>query len=387
MDILRKKAPARPWKAFGATRREWDDWRWQMRNRLVRLEDFRRWFSLCREEEEGIARSLARGGFGAGLTPYFASLMDREDPGCPLRRQFVPRIEESVPTGADFSDPLGEEDLSPTPAVVHRYPDRALFVASNVCSSYCRYCNRKRMVGNPGRAVTGAQWEAGIAYVASHPKIRDVLVSGGDPLTLSDERLLGLLRRLREIPHVEILRVGTRVPVTLPQRVTPALVRGLRRLHPLFLSLHVVHPKELAPEVERACLRLADAGIPLGSQSVLLAGINDDEETLKALMRRLLKIRVRPYYLFQCDQVEGTAHFRTPLRRGIELMRGLIGHTSGYAVPRFAVDLTGGGGKVPLLPEYREGAEDGRVVFRNFAGKKFEYLDAWGRREDGLEKP
>ncbi len=370
----RRPSP-RPWKRFGATRREWDDWRWQMKNRLARLEDFRRWFSLCPEEEEGIALSQAKGGFGAGLTPYFASLMDPEDADCPLRRQFLPRIEESLPTGADYSDPLGEEGLSPVPAVVHRYPDRVLFLASNVCSSYCRYCNRKRMVGDPEHAVTNGAWEEGIAYVASHPEIRDVLVSGGDPLTLSDDRLLGLLRRIRAIPHVEILRLGTRVPITLPQRVTPALVRGLKRLHPLFISLHVVHPRELAPEVGRACLRLADAGIPLGSQSVLLAGINDDEETLKTLMRRLLKIRVRPYYLFQCDQIEGTAHFRTPLRRGIDLMRGLIGHTSGYAVPKFAVDLTGGGGKVPLLPEYRDGSEDGRIVFENFAGERFEYLD------------
>jgi lysine 2,3-aminomutase len=366
---------ARPWRAFGATKREWDDWRWQMKNRMAAPDDFRRWFSLCREEEEGLVLAARKGGFGAGLTPYFASLMDREDPGCPLRRQFIPRVEESLPTGADHADPLGEEDLSPTPAVVHRYPDRVLFLASNVCSSYCRYCNRKRMVGDSGRAVTDAQWEEGIAYVASNPAIRDVLVSGGDPLTLTDGRLLGLLGRLRAIPHVEILRVGTRVPVTLPQRVTPALVRGLKALHPLYVSLHVVHPKELAPEVERACLRLADAGIPVGSQSVLLAGINDDEQTLKTLMSRLLKVRVRPYYLFQCDQIEGTAHFRTPLQKGIDLMKGLIGHTSGYAVPKFAVDLTGGGGKVPLLPEYRDGSQDGKINFQNFAGERFEYLD------------
>ncbi len=382
-----KKSSAGPWREYGATKREWDDWRWQMKNRMVRIEDFRRRFSLCPEEEEGIAQSEHKGGgdggsgaggFGAGLTPYFASLMDPEDPDCPLRRQFIPRAEEARPSPADFPDPLGEEDLSPVPTVVHRYPDRVLFLASNVCSSYCRYCNRKRMVGDPERAVTAAQWEEGLAYVASNPAIRDVLVSGGDPLTLSDGRLLGLLGKLRAIPHVEVLRIGTRVPITLPQRVTPALVRGLKRLHPLFVSLHVVHPKELAPEVERACVRLADAGIPIGSQSVLLAGINDDEETLRTLIHRLLRLRVRPYYLFQCDQIEGTAHFRTPLQKGIDLMKTLIGHTSGYAVPKFAVDLSGGGGKVPLLPEYREASEDGHIVFKNFAGERFEYLDDVG---------
>ena len=366
----------RPWRRFGATKKQWDDWRWQMKNRMTRLEDFRPWFRLSRAEDEGIALSEKEGGFVSGLTPYFASLMDREDPDCPLRRQFVARIEESLPSPADFGDPLGEEDLSPVPAVIHRYPDRVLFLASNVCSSYCRYCNRKRMVGRPDSAVTSEQWEQGLGYIASQPAIRDVLVSGGDPLTLSDDRLLGLLGRLRSIPHVEILRIGTRAPVTLPQRVTRDLVRGLRKLHPLYVSLHVVHPKELAAEVRRACLMLADAGIPVGGQSVLLAGINDDVETLKGLFHRLLEIRVRPYYLFQCDQIEGTVQFRTPLRKGIALMKGLIGHTSGYAVPRFAIDLPGGGGKVPLVPEYREGGQDGHIVFRNFAGEPFEFLDA-----------
>jgi len=231
------------------------------------------------------------------------------------------------------------------------------------------------MVGRAKFAVTSDQWEQGLDYIASQAAIRDVLVSGGDPLTLSDDRLLGLLQRLRAIPHVEILRIGTREPVTLPQRLTRELVRNLKKLHPLYVSLHIVHPKELAPEVRDACLALAEAGIPVGSQSVLLAGINDDVDTLKTLFHRLLEIRVRPYYLFQCDQVEGTVHFRTPLQKGTDLMRGLIGHTSGYAVPKYAVDLSGGGGKVPLVPDYRERDKEDPVVFRNFAGELFEYLD------------
>ncbi len=364
-----------PWRNFSATKSEWDNWHWQMKNRMTRLDDFKLWFQLSQEEEEGIALSEKEEGFASGLTPYFASLMNREDPNCPLRRQFVARVEESLPSPADFIDPLGEEDLSPVPSVVHRYPDRVLFLASNICSSYCRYCNRKRMVGRAKFAVTSDQWEQGLDYIASQAAIRDVLVSGGDPLTLSDDRLLGLLQRLRAIPHVEILRIGTRVPVTLPQRLTRELVRNLKKLHPLYVSLHIVHPKELAPEVRDACLALAEAGIPVGSQSVLLAGINDDVDTLKTLFHRLLEIRVRPYYLFQCDQVEGTVHFRTPLQKGTDLMRGLIGHTSGYAVPKYAVDLSGGGGKVPLVPDYRERDKEDPVVFRNFAGELFEYLD------------
>ncbi len=363
----------RPWRRFGATRRQWDDWRWQMSHRLICLEDLKRYFRLSPEEEKG-ARYAAKN-FAFGITPYFASLMDPEDPNCPLRRQAMPRIEESYPAVIDSPDPLDEEAHSPVPAIIHRYPDRALFLASNVCSMYCRYCNRRRLVGDSRHAVTNAQWEEGIAYLEGRPEVRDVLISGGDPLTLSDERLIGLVSRLRAIPHVEILRIGTRVPITLPQRVTPRLLRGLRRLQPLYFSLHFIHPKEVTPEVERACQRLADCGFPLGSQTVLLAGINDDPKTMTALMQKLLQIRVRPYYLFQCDQVEGTAHFRTPLSTGLSLMENLIGHTSGYAVPSFVVDLTRGGGKIPLVPEYRQSQEGPRTVFRNFEGRVHPYQE------------
>jgi lysine 2,3-aminomutase len=263
------------------------------------------------------------------------------------------------------------------PGIVHRYPDRALFLVANTCASNCRYCTRSRMVENPDNnsIFFQAQWEQAIAYIEAHPEVRDVLLSGGDPLTLSDEKLDWLLSRLHRIPHVEFLRIGTKAPVVMPQRITVSLARVLKRYHPLWMSIHFTHPDELTPETVEACARLADAGIPLGSQTVLLSGINDTVDTMKALMHGLLKARVKPYYLYQCDPIVGSSHFRTPVQKGLEIIQGLRGHTSGYAVPAYVIDAPGGGGKIPLLPEYLVGRDGDDLVLRNYQGMQFRYPD------------
>jgi lysine 2,3-aminomutase len=312
-----------------------------------------------------------------GITPYYASLLDSDTPGQPLRKTVVMVQDEYLRSPVEAGDPLNEDGYTPVPGLVHRYPDRVLFLVTGICPVYCRYCTRSRMVGKPGGeySFNTGQWENAIAYIDATPAIRDVLISGGDPLILSDDRIEWLLSRLRAIPHVEFLRIGTKVPAALPQRITPALVRMLKRYHPLYLSIHFTHPDELTPEVARACGRLADAGIPLGSQTVLLAGVNDDLDTLRSLFQQLLRIRVKPYYLYQCDPVVGTSHFRVPVEKGLEIMRGLIGHTTGYAVPTFCVDAPGGGGKIPLLPDQSLERNGHQILLRNFEGRVFRYPD------------
>jgi lysine 2,3-aminomutase len=280
----------------------------------------------------------------------------------------------------EADDPLGEDMDSPVPGLVHRYPDRVLFMVTDFCSTYCRYCTRSRMVGKSHDYCFNLdQWERAIKYIEATPAIRDVLLSGGDPLTLSDDRLDWMLSRLRRIPHVEFLRIGTKAPVVLPQRITPALTRMLKRYHPLWISIHFTHPDELTPETTQACARLADAGIPLGSQTVLLAGINDDVETMKRLMHGLLKIRVKPYYLYQCDPISGSSHFRTEVEKGLEIIRGLRGHTTGYAVPNYVIDAPGGGGKIPLLPDYVEGRDSDNLLLTNYKGGHYRYPDPGGK--------
>jgi lysine 2,3-aminomutase len=266
------------------------------------------------------------------------------------------------------------------PGLVHRYPDRVLFLVTDFCSTYCRYCTRSRMVGHGnGFSANMARWEQALAYIAGTPAVRDVLLSGGDPLTLPDESLQWLLSRLRRIKHVEFVRIGTKAPVVLPQRITPTLTRMLKKYHPLWMSIHVTHPEELTPEVSQACERLADAGIPLGSQTVLLAGINDRVETMKALVHGLLKVRVKPYYLYQCDPILGSAHFRTPVEKGLEIIRGLRGHTTGYAVPTYVIDAPGGGGKIPLLPDYVMGRDGEDLLLKNYEGRTYRYPDQGGK--------
>lgn len=350
---------------------DWDDWKWQLKNRVTSLEDLSRIINTAPAEIESIKKEQGR--LRMAITPYFASLIEPDDPDCPIRKQVVPRIEEHHKSTSSMEDPCGEEADSPVPNLVHRYPDRVLLILTDTCISYCRYCTRKRIVGARRRMLSKENLEAIYDYIASNRKIRDVLVSGGDPLVLDDRTLDDVLARLRAIKHVEILRIGTRAPVFLPQRITDSLLEVLKKYHPLMLSIHFTHPKEITPEVRRACERLADAGIPMGSQTVLLKGINNNYRTIKKLVHQLLMIRVRPYYLYQCDLAVGTCHFRTSIADGINVIEKLRGHTSGYAVPTFVIDAPGGGGKIPLGPAYLIGLADGKAVLRNYEGNIFEY--------------
>ena len=352
----------------------WNDWHWQVANRVTDSAALSRFLSLS--EGEARAISSREGGLPLAVTPYYLSLVSPHDPADPLRRTVIPSPGELAAGPGEADDPLHEDGKSPVPGLVHRYPDRVLFLVTGFCSTYCRYCTRSRMVGHAQRKRLGRRdWEAAIDYIARTPSVRDVLISGGDPLTLSDGALSWLLTRLRAIPHVEVVRIGTKVPMVLPQRVTPALVRMLKGFHPLWLSVHAAHPSELGPETAQALSRLADAGIPLGSQTVLLSGINDSVEVMKGLMQGLMRLRVRPYYIYQCDPITGSAHFRTPVERGLEILRGLRGHTSGYAVPSFVVDAPGGGGKIPLLPDSVRGWDNEGLVLENYEGRLFRYPD------------
>ncbi|MBI5814033.1 MAG: KamA family radical SAM protein [Nitrospinae bacterium] len=356
---------------------DWNDWRWQLRNRVTNAKDLGRIVNLTDEEAQAVAAH--KGSLPVGITPYYASLLEDTGHFQPVRRTVIPRMGEYIRGFGESDDPLGEDGHSPVPGIVHRYPDRALFLVTGFCSTYCRYCTRSRMVGAAGEyRFDERQWERAIEYIKSNSAIRDVLLSGGDPLTLPDERLEWLLSRLRKIQHVEFLRIGTKVPAVLPQRVTPALTRILKKYHPLWLSLHFTHPSELTEETAQACERLADAGIPLGSQTVLLAGVNDEVETMKRLFHGLLRIRVRPYYMYQCDPISGSSHFRAPVERGLEIIKGLRGHTTGYASPQYVIDAPGGGGKIPLLPEYYSGRRGDYLALKNYEGETFLYPDPLG---------
>jgi lysine 2,3-aminomutase len=352
---------------------EWNDWQWQLRHRFTDVGALEQIVQLSPDERAALTHPFRR--FPVAITPYYASLLDRTNPAQAIRRAVVPVMAEHAFAPSEKEDPLGEDHDSPVPGLVHRYPDRVLFLVTDFCSTYCRYCTRSRRVGHGGSHSPMARWEEAIRYVEATPSVRDVLLSGGDPLTLPDESLDWLLSRLRRIPHVELLRIGTKAPVVLPQRVTPALVRMLKRHHPLWMSIHFSHPDELTPETAQACERLADSGIPLGSQTVLLSGINDDVATMKKLVHGLLRIRVKPYYLYQCDPICGSSHFRTPVAKGLEIIQGLRGHTTGYAVPSYVIDAPGGGGKIPLLPEYLVGREGADLLLRNYEGKIYRYPD------------
>jgi len=357
---------------------DWNDWRWQLKHRITTLEQLQRFLpTLTPEEYEGTI--LANHKLALAITPYFFNLIDAADEHCPIRRQVVPRVEETFTAPWEMSDPCGEDSHSPVPGLVHRYPDRVLFLVTDRCAAYCRYCTRSRMVSNASGYDFHPQFERQIQYVREHPEIRDVLLSGGDPLLLSDEKLEMLLHRLRSIPHVEFLRIGTRIPIFLPQRITPELCAMLRKYHPLFISIHSNHPRELTTEVRDALGRLADAGVPLGNQAVLLRHVNDDSTVMRALMQKLLMCRVKPYYIYQCDLISGSAHLRASVRKGLEIMENLRGHTTGYAVPQYVIDAPGGGGKVPINPDYILSRNKDRVIIRNFEGRIFEYPEG----EDG----
>lgn len=368
----------------GLSIEDWNDWKWQFRNRIRRLDQLEKFIDLSDDERRSIVARSA--GLPIAVTPYYLSLISVDNPNQPLRRTHIPVGSEFIRSPGEDPDPLGEDHDTAAPGLVHRYPDRVLFLASGICSTYCRYCTRSRMVGEnaENKGLGTSQWEKAAQYIEAHPEIRDCLISGGDPLCIDDGKLEWLLARLRSIKHLEFIRIGTKTPVVMPQRITKKLTSMLRKYHPLWISIHFTHPDELTPETVAACGRLADAGIPLGSQTVLLKGINDDIEVIKPLMHGLLKARVKPYYLFQCDPTTGSAHFRTPVEKGIEIIKGLRGFTSGYAVPQFVIDAPGGGGKVPLLPDYVAGRDGDDLLITNFEGGTYRYHDPEGRT--GLNK-
>jgi lysine 2,3-aminomutase len=366
---------------------EWNDWRWQMRARIRTLAELSRIFRLSDDERSAVERH--EGSLPVGITPYYASIMGLEDAREPLRRTHIMTGDEYVRLAGEDDDPLGEDHDTVAPGLVHRYPDRVLFLTTGTCSTYCRYCTRARVVGNPGGEYqfSTRQWEQALAYLEQHTEVRDVLLSGGDPLTLGDDRLDWLLGRLRAIKHIEFIRIGTKMPTVTPQRITKNLISILKKHHPLWMSLHFTHPNELTPEVTEATGRLADAGIPLGSQTVLLKGINDSPAVIVPLMHGLLKRRVRPYYLYQCDPIRGSGHFRTNVSKGLEIIEALRGHTTGYATPIFAVDAPGGGGKIQLAPDMVMGRDGDDLLLKNFEGKVYRYPDPGGSLGNDKQRP
>ncbi|MBQ7341081.1 MAG: lysine 2,3-aminomutase [Oscillospiraceae bacterium] len=345
---------------------QWNDWLWQVRNRVETLEELKKYINLTPEEEKGIEHCLNT--FRMAITPYYLSLIDLDDPEDPIRKQAIPTEAELYFAPEESADSLHEDTDSPVPGLTHRYPDRVLFLITDQCAAYCRHCTRRRMVGQTDNALPKAQIDRCIEYIRNHPEVRDVLVSGGDVFLQSDDNLEYVISNLRAIPHVEIIRLGTRTPVVMPQRITQSLCDMLKKYHPIWVNVHFNHPDEITPEATEACARLADAGIPLGNQSVLLAGVNDCVHIMKKLVNDLVKIRVRPYYIYACDLSLGLSHFRTPVSKGIEIIEGLRGHTSGFCVPTFVVDAPGGGGKIPVMPNYVLSQTPNKVILRNFEG-------------------
>ncbi|HRT34374.1 MAG TPA: lysine 2,3-aminomutase [Bacteroidales bacterium] len=345
---------------------QWNDWKWQVKNRIETLEDLKKYIKLTAEEEEGVKKSLET--LRMAITPYYLSLIDPDNPDCPIRKQAIPTGAETYRSAADLVDPLHEDEDSPVPGLTHRYPDRVLLLITDMCSMYCRHCTRRRFAGQKDDESPANNIDRAIDYIARTPQVRDVLLSGGDALMVSDAKLESIIKRLRAIPHVEIIRIGTRTPVVCPQRITDKLVDMLKQYHPIWLNTHFNHPNEVTPESIAACEKMANAGIPLGNQSVLLRGVNDCVNIMKKLVHLLVKMRVRPYYIYQCDLSMGLEHFRTPVSKGIEIIEGLRGHTSGYAVPTFVVDAPGGGGKIPVMPNYLISQSPGKVVLRNYEG-------------------
>ena len=345
---------------------QWNDWRWQVQNRIETLEDLKKYIHLTPAEEDGVKQTLKT--LRIAIRPYYLSLINPEDPNDPVRRQAIPTGLETHQSAADLLDPLHEDSDSPVPGLTHRYPDRVLFLITDQCSMYCRHCTRRRFAGQHDCESPAERIDRAIEYIAKTPQVRDVLLSGGDALLVSDQVLESIIKRLRAIPHVEIIRIGSRTPVVCPQRITPELVAMLSKYHPIWLNTHFNHSNEITEESAGACARLANAGVPLGNQTVLLRGVNDSVEVMKKLMCNLVKIRVRPYYIYQCDLSMGLEHFRTPVAKGIEIIEGLRGHISGYAVPTFVVDAPGGGGKIPVMPNYLISQGVGKVILRNYEG-------------------
>ncbi|AJC72895.1 lysine 2,3-aminomutase [Pseudothermotoga hypogea DSM 11164 = NBRC 106472] len=366
------------WK--NVSEEEWQDWRWQLSNRIMNLEQLEQIINLTHQEREGIKHSLKF--LRMAITPYYASLMDPDDPNCPIRKQAVPTSRELHISDGEMVDPLHEDVDSPVKGLTHRYPDRVLFLVTDQCAMYCRHCTRRRFAGETDAPLAQQYIEAAIDYVKQNKKVRDVLISGGDPLTLSDEKLEEIISRLREIDHVEIIRIGTRAPVVLPMRITESLVQMLKKYHPIWLNTHFNHPKEFTEDSKKALAMLADAGIPLGNQTVLLRGVNDCPKIMKKLVHELVKNRVRPYYIYQCDLSRGLSHFRTSVAKGIEIIEYLRGHTSGFAVPTYVIDAPGGGGKIPVGPQYLISMGEGKVILRNYEGGIFVYQEPTDYRSE-----
>jgi lysine 2,3-aminomutase len=366
MHLTDKFHPARRAPVWASVPDEkWNDWRWQLSNRLNSVEELEQVIHLTGSEKKALS---TQGLFRVDISPYFASLMDPDDLRDPIRKQVIPTADEMVPFTSMMEDSLAEDKHSPVPGLVHRYPDRVLMLVTTQCASYCRYCTRSRIVGDPSAQFSRTDYDAQIDYIARTPQVRDVLLSGGDPLVLAPKLLESLIARLRAIPHVEIVRIGSRVPVFLPMRVDQDFCDMLAKYHPVWMNIHVNHPNEITLELAQACDRLARAGVPLGNQSVLLAGVNDSVHIQRELVHKLVMMRVRPYYLYQCDLVEGAGHFRTSTARGLEIIEGLRGHTSGYAVPHYIIDAPGGGGKIPVMPNYVLSQAPGKIVLRNYEG-------------------
>lgn len=359
------------WADRGVSLEDWNSHTWQLKNRITTLRQLEEHLVLSEDERNGVILSGTK--LAMAITPHFFNLIDRDDPGCPIRRQIIPRIEETWTSPYEMSDPCGEDSHMPVPGLVHRYPDRVLFLVTDRCAAYCRYCTRSRVVSGVGEQELETDYEAAFRYLEEHTEVRDVLLSGGDPLLFSDNKLEKILSRLRAIPHIEFLRIGSRIPIFLPQRITPGLCSMLQKYHPLFMSIHVNHPRELTIEVKEALERLANHGVPLGNQSVFLKGVNDDVEIMKTLVHKLLMCRVKPYYLYQLDLIQGSSHLEAPVEEGIKIIEGLRGHTTGYAVPQYVIDAPGGGGKVPINPDYVLQRNSERTLIRNFEGRTFEY--------------
>jgi len=372
-DLEKKFRSSAPgyWADKGVSEHEWNSHIWQLKNRITTLTQLDEFLELTQEERSGVILSGTK--LAMAITPHFFNLISREDPKCPIRRQVIPRIEETWAADYEMTDPCGEDSHMPVPGLVHRYPDRVLFLVTDRCASYCRYCTRSRVVSGVGEQVLETDFEVAYKYLENHPEIRDVLLSGGDPLLFSDAKLEKILTRLRSIEHIEFIRIGTRIPIFLPQRITPDLCAMLQKFHPLFISIHTNHPRELTSEVKVALEMLANSGIPLGNQTVLLRDVNDDAAIMKTLVHKLLMCRVRPYYLYQMDLIKGSSHLQVPIAKGIDIIEQLRGHTTGYAVPQYVIDAPGGGGKVPVNPDYIVQRNDERVIVRNYEGKHFEY--------------
>lgn len=371
------------WADRGVSNEEWNSHLWQLKNRITSLRQLEEHLVLSEDERNGVILSGTK--LAMAITPHFFNLIDRDDPECPIRKQVVPRVEETWTSPYEMSDPCGEDSHMPVPGLVHRYPDRVLFLVTDRCAAYCRYCTRSRVVSGVGEQELETDYEAAFRYLEKHTEVRDVLLSGGDPLLFSDNKLEKILSRLRRIPHIEFLRIGSRIPIFLPQRITPELCGMLQKYHPLFMSIHVNHPRELTIEVKEGLERLANHGVPLGNQSVLLKGVNDNLEIMKTLVHKLLMCRVRPYYLYQLDLIQGSSHLEAPVEEGIRIIEGLRGHTTGYAVPQYVIDAPGGGGKVPINPDYVLQRNSERTLIRNFEGQTFEYPEPAAKSEPVLD--